>query len=109
MTSPKRLLVILSLVSLTGLAIMPAGCGSSSDGGSSSGTTKLSDSFVTNCSSCHGTTGAGVIGPSLLGFTRNKAAFQTQVRNGGGGMPAFAASAYSDDDLTVDFAHLISN
>ena len=48
--------------------------------------------FVGNCGSCHtlsdaGTSGA--VGPSLDGIGLDAAAVETQVRNGGGGMPAF--------------------
>ena len=48
--------------------------------------------FVANCGSCHtlsdaGTSGA--VGPSLDGIGLDAAAVETQVRNGGGGMPAF--------------------
>lgn len=48
--------------------------------------------FVANCGSCHtlsdaGTT--GTVGPSLDGAGLDVSAVETQVRNGGGGMPAF--------------------
>jgi mono/diheme cytochrome c family protein len=48
--------------------------------------------FTANCGSCHtlsaaGTTGS--IGPSLDGAGLDAAAVEQQVRNGGGGMPAF--------------------
>ena len=48
--------------------------------------------FVANCGSCHtlsdaGTTGA--VGPSLDGIGQDASTVETQVRNGGGGMPAF--------------------
>ncbi|MGH3126928.1 MAG: c-type cytochrome [Gaiellaceae bacterium] len=48
--------------------------------------------FVANCGSCHtlsdaGTSGA--VGPNLDGIGLDASAVETQVRNGGGGMPAF--------------------
>ena len=50
------------------------------------------DVFVANCGSCHtfsdaGTSGA--IGPSLDGIGLDVSAVESQVRSGGGGMPAF--------------------
>ncbi len=45
---------------------------------------------------------------NLQGYPRNKAAFESRVRSGGGIMPAFAAADYSDTDLMADYTHLIS-
>ena len=48
--------------------------------------------FVANCGSCHTLSDAGTsgtIGPNLDGIALSEADIETQVRNGGGGMPAF--------------------
>jgi mono/diheme cytochrome c family protein len=90
-------------------ATMPAGCGTESGGSSSSPTASVSDAFKANCARCHGETGSGGSGPSLRGYPQSKTNFQTKVRNGGGGMPAFSATDYTDDNITTDYAWLISN
>jgi cytochrome c551 len=59
--------------------------------------------FVANCGSCHtlsdaGTSGA--VGPSLDGIGVDAAAVETQVRNGGGGMPAFEGQL-TDEEITA--------
>lgn len=91
--------------------MMPAACGTDSNSGDNTGTSAagLSDSFKANCASCHGAMANGGSAPSLRGYSRNKTSFTTQVRNGGGGMPAFTAETYSDANLTVDYTWLISN
>jgi alcohol dehydrogenase (cytochrome c) len=48
--------------------------------------------FVDNCSGCHGLSGTGANGgPTLVEQTDRKAVLR-QVRDGGGGMPAFKGS-----------------
>lgn len=48
--------------------------------------------FADNCSGCHGLGGEGANGgPTLVGVTDRAAALR-QVRNGGGGMPAFGGT-----------------
>jgi cytochrome c551 len=59
--------------------------------------------FVANCGSCHafadaGTT--GTIGPDLDQLSVDAAAVEAQVRNGGGGMPAFEGEL-SDDEIVA--------
>jgi len=59
------------------------------------------DVFLANCGSCHtfsaaGTSGA--IGPNLDGIGLSSAEVAEQVRNGGGGMPAFG-DQLSDDEI----------
>jgi mono/diheme cytochrome c family protein len=104
----RRALVSAALVAA---AIMPAACGTDSSSGDNTGTSAagLTEAFKTNCAGCHGSGGAGGSGPSLLAYTRNKAAYTAQVRNGGGGMPAFTATQYTDDNITIDFTYLISH
>ena len=60
--------------------------------------------FVANCGSCHtlsdaGTSGA--VGPSLDGIGVDAAAVETQVRNGGGGMPAFEGQLTDEEIASV--------
>jgi len=60
--------------------------------------------FVANCGSCHtlsdaGTSGA--IGPSLDGIGLDVSAIESQVRNGGGGMPSFEGQLSDEEIQTV--------
>jgi cytochrome c551 len=62
--------------------------------------------FVANCGSCHtlsdaGTSGA--VGPNLDGIGLDASAVETQVRNGGGGMPAFEGQLTDEDIAAVSF------
>jgi cytochrome c551 len=64
--------------------------------------------FVANCGSCHtlsdaGTSGA--IGPSLDGIGLDVSTVETQVRNGGGGMPAFEGQL-SDEEIAAVSAYV---
>jgi mono/diheme cytochrome c family protein len=59
--------------------------------------------FASNCGSCHtfadaGTT--GTIGPDLDQSSADASAVEAQVRNGGGGMPAFEGDL-SDDEIVA--------
>jgi mono/diheme cytochrome c family protein len=57
--------------------------------------------FSSNCESCHGTDGAGGhVGPNLQksSVAGNLAQVETQIRNGGGGMPPFAG-VLSDEEI----------
>jgi cytochrome c551 len=59
--------------------------------------------FVANCGSCHTLSDAGTsgtIGPSLDGTGLDVSAVETQVRNGGGGMPAFEGDL-TDAEITA--------
>jgi mono/diheme cytochrome c family protein len=64
--------------------------------------------FVANCGSCHtlsdaGTTGS--VGPELDGGGYSVDQVETQVRNGGGGMPAFE-DTLSDEDIAEVAAYV---
>lgn len=57
--------------------------------------------FVESCGQCHTLSEAGTsgsIGPSLDGLSLSTAEIEEQVRNGGGGMPAFEGDL-SDDEI----------
>lgn len=61
--------------------------------------------FSANCSSCHGATGTGGnVGPSLTSST-DPNAVERQVREGGGGMPAFEGSL-SDEEIEAVTEHV---
>ncbi|GAB4248074.1 MAG: hypothetical protein Kow00129_08750 [Thermoleophilia bacterium] len=47
------------------------------------------DVFATNCASCHGAEGEGGNSPALTGLGLSPEDIEAQVRQGGGGMPAF--------------------
>ena len=68
------------------------------------------DVFVADCASCHtfadaGATGA--IGPNLDESSLDEAAVETQVRNGGGGMPAFEGQL-SDEEIAVVSGYVVA-
>jgi mono/diheme cytochrome c family protein len=60
--------------------------------------------FVANCGSCHALSDAGTsgaVGPSLDGLGLDVATVETQVRNGGGGMPAFEGQLTDEEIAAV--------
>jgi mono/diheme cytochrome c family protein len=64
--------------------------------------------FIANCGGCHmlddaGTTGA--VGPALDGAALSVDRVEEQVRNGGGGMPAFA-DTLSEEEITEVAAYV---
>ena len=67
--------------------------------------------FVDNCGSCHTLSAAGTsgaVGPSLDDTTLDVAAVEAQVRNGGGGMPAFEGQL-SDADISAVAAYVVES
>jgi mono/diheme cytochrome c family protein len=67
--------------------------------------------FTTNCSSCHTLAAAGAsgqIGPSLDGSSADLAAIVEQIRNGGGGMPAFG-DQLTDEQIEALAAYVAEN
>src|SRR4051794_32871398 len=116
---PFRTLTSVSLLALA----LAAGCGGGSSGSSGSssvggvgqpggetgpaapassqqGTVAAANLFSNNCSGCHGDAGQGGVGPNLqtLDDAGDLQTVENQVRNGGGGMPAFE-DKLSDDDI----------
>jgi mono/diheme cytochrome c family protein len=115
-TIARRLAVVLLAVAL-GLGV--AACGGDDDAADTTGTEQTTTAedttttetetttasgrevFVANCGSCHALSDAGTsgaIGPSLDGVGLDVSAVEAQVRNGGGGMPAFEGEL-SDDEI----------
>ena len=117
----RRIAVALSALAL-GLGVAACG-GGDDDAGTATTTTEETTAgettgettsaagrevFVANCGSCHalcdaGTSGA--IGPALDRVGLDAAAVETQVRNGGGGMPAFEGQL-SDEEITAVSAYV---
>lgn len=65
--------------------------------------------FVANCGSCHTLSDAGTsgtVGPNLDGIGLDESAVEAQVRNGGGGMPAFEGQL-SDEEIEVVSAYVV--
>lgn len=63
--------------------------------------------FQQSCNSCHPNGNAGV-GPALRGKNLSADRITTQVRNGGGGMPAFSSSQIGDQQLNDLVAYVQS-
>jgi mono/diheme cytochrome c family protein len=67
----------------------------------------LGAGFTTHCATCHGASGQGQGGyPSLVGTVEEAWDFVGRVRAGGVGMPAFEASALTDEELLATWATL---
>lgn len=123
MTTTRRLAV--ALVALV-LCVGPTACGGGDEGDTTPATEETTTAtedttdetaaageeiFIDTCGSCHtlsaaGTTGA--VGPSLDDTTLDVAAVEEQVRNGGGGMPAFEGQL-SDEEISVVAAYVVES
>lgn len=114
-------LVLLALVLAVGLAA----CGGDDDSAAQTddttteetttdgGTTTLAgrEIFVANCGTCHTLSDAGStgsIGPTLDDTGLSQEAIEEQVRNGGGGMPAFEGQL-SDQEITQVSEYVAEN
>ena len=70
----------------------------------------VSEGYKKNCGFCHGANGVGgtgrILGPSLVKYDEDFAAYTAAVRSGvkGTAMGAYKATRYSDADLANDFA-----
>lgn len=67
--------------------------------------------FTSNCGSCHTLAAAGTsgtTGPNLDELAPDAARVETQVRNGGGGMPAFEGQL-SDAEITAVAEYVASS
>jgi mono/diheme cytochrome c family protein len=112
-----RSLTVLLLLALA-LVVVGAACGGDDDdSGADTTTTEQTttdetttdddgeaagrDIFAANCGSCHALSDAGTsgtVGPALDGNGLSSDQIAEQVRNGGGGMPAFA-DTLDDDEI----------
>ena len=122
----SRKLFFLVLATLAVLALVAAGCGggtttttagATTTGGATTtngatstagatatapGTADGAALFAANCSSCHGTGGEGGIGPDLRSLTdADVPKIETQVKQGGGQMPAFGDKLSADEIAAV--------
>ena len=93
------------------LGVGGAGCGGDDDGGSAGTTTAETTTdttstaagkeiFVASCGSCHTLSDAGTtgnIGPNLDELEVSTSDVESQVMNGGGGMPAFGDQLSSEE------------
>jgi cytochrome c551 len=99
------------------LAVGGAACGGDDDeaGGTTTEQTTTDETtaageevFTANCGSCHALSAAGTtgtIGPSLDGTGLDASAVEQQVRNGGGGMPAFQ-DQLTEEEITAVSAYV---
>jgi ubiquinol-cytochrome c reductase cytochrome c subunit len=94
---------LVSTILLTALAA----CGSSESTGLPTGVaTSGLPLYSAQCMSCHGITGTGLSGPSII--SKSASGIQTAVRNGPGDMPAWTESEISDQDLADIIAYIDS-
>jgi mono/diheme cytochrome c family protein len=66
--------------------------GKTTTGGAAAGSAETKALFTANCAACHTLSAAGAsgtVGPNLDQSTKNLAAIEQQIANGGGGMPPF--------------------
>jgi mono/diheme cytochrome c family protein len=107
-----RWVTLAALVLALGLSV--AACGGDDDSGTATTTTEETTTgetaasgeeiFVDNCGTCHTLSAAGTtgtVGPSLDGVGFDASAIETQVRNGGGGMPAFEGELTDEEIVAV--------
>jgi mono/diheme cytochrome c family protein len=80
-------------------------CGGGDDGGDDGGAATSGEAiFQDNCGSCHVLEAAGtdgVTGPNLDEVQPSREHVEEQVRNGGGGMPAFEGDLTEEQIETV--------
>lgn len=114
-------LVSLAIVALV-LGLAGVGCGGDDNESATTETTTEETTtgggseagrevFAANCGSCHTLSDAGTsggIGPNLDTIGLDASAVENQVRNGGGGMPAFEGQL-SDDEIAQVAAYVAAN
>ena len=111
---------------LAALVLAVAGCGGDDESGSATttaettteGTTTEDEGgadgaavFASNCGSCHTLAAAGTngtTGPNLDDLQPDEATVEEQVKNGGGGMPAFEGQL-SDQEIEAVAAYVSEN
>jgi mono/diheme cytochrome c family protein len=118
-TARRIALALVALVLFIGLTA----CGGDDEGSATTETTTTETTttdettvasgreiFVAECASCHtledaGSTGA--IGPNLDESSLDEAAVESQVRSGGGGMPAFEGQL-SDEEIQAVAGYVVA-
>ena len=63
--------------------------------------------YSQSCSSCHGATGEGGVGPKLAGSPISLAAAKSQIDNGGATMPAQLVAGRQEEDLLAYLATIL--
>ena len=63
--------------------------------------------FQSSCAGCHGSKGAGGVGPRLEGLPISIAAVKAQIDNGGATMPAGIVKGGAEEDVLAYVATLI--
>jgi mono/diheme cytochrome c family protein len=109
------------LLLLACVALVLAACGGGDDSGSEGTTTAEATTgagggdgeavFTSNCGGCHTLSAAGTsgtTGPNLDDLKPDQATVEQQVRNGGGGMPAFEGQL-SDAEITAVATYVADN
>src|SRR5688572_6531048 len=99
----RRIAVALSALAL-GLGVAACG-GGDDDAGTATTTTEETTAGETTGETTSDAGTSGAIGPALDGVGLDAAAVETQVRNGGGGMPAFEGQL-SDEEITAVSAYV---
>ncbi len=102
--------LILALLVTIVLMLGAAACGGDGDGGGN-GAASGEAIFVDNCGSCHileaaGT--SGTTGPNLDEAQPSRETVEEQVRNGGGGMPAFEGQL-TDEQIDAVSDYVVSS
>lgn len=115
-----RSAIRLALLACVALALGACGGGDDSGGEATTATAPTTteegaaagkDVFVSNCGGCHTLAAAGTsgtTGPNLDDLKPDEATVEHQVRNGGGGMPAFEGKL-SDEQITAVAGYVADN
>jgi mono/diheme cytochrome c family protein len=112
----------LRIALLACIALALGACGGGDDSGGEATTTEAATTtvegsaageavFKDNCGSCHTLAAAGTsgtTGPNLDDLKPDEATVEQQVRNGGGGMPAFEGKL-SDAQITAVASYVAGN
>ena len=112
----------LRLALLACIALALGACGGGDDSGGEATTTEATTTtaegaaageavFKDNCGSCHTLAAAGTsgtTGPNLDDLKPDEATVEQQVRNGGGGMPAFEGKL-SEEQIMAVASYVSSN
>lgn len=93
LSSHKRPLSRFALIAMPAVLLLLGGCGTSSR--TTIGATDVPQAFRANCVSCHGADLQGRMGASTnltkVGQRMTKDGIVKQIKQGGGGMPAFGS------------------